>query len=138
MLYIIVSASGVQSEDSKLKKILSQYSGSRIWLFWRSISPKCEIWFLFCIGHACLNRVSVRSKIYISFFVYYMWVCVCVCALSHSVVLCSLKPYGLKPGRLLCPWNSPGKLEWIAMPSSRGSSQLRDRNCISYVSCIGR
>ena len=29
-------------------------------------------------------------------------------------------------------------LEWFAMPSSRGSSQLRDRTHTSYVSCIGR
>ena len=29
-------------------------------------------------------------------------------------------------------------LEWVAMPSSRGSSQLRDQTPISYVSCIGR
>ena len=29
-------------------------------------------------------------------------------------------------------------LEWVTMPSSRGSSWLRDRTCISYVSCIGK
>ena len=29
-------------------------------------------------------------------------------------------------------------LEWVAMPSSRGSSWPRDRTCISYISCIGR
>ena len=29
-------------------------------------------------------------------------------------------------------------LEWVAMPSSRGSSQPRDRTHIFYVSCIGR
>ena len=29
-------------------------------------------------------------------------------------------------------------LEWVAMPSSRGSSQLRDQTHISYISCIGR
>ena len=29
-------------------------------------------------------------------------------------------------------------LEWVAMPSSRGSSLPRDPACISYVSCIGR
>ena len=29
-------------------------------------------------------------------------------------------------------------LEWVAMPSSQGSSQLRDQTSISYVSCIGR
>ena len=30
------------------------------------------------------------------------------------------------------------RLEWVAMPSSRGFSQPRDRTCISYVSYIGR
>ena len=29
-------------------------------------------------------------------------------------------------------------LEWVAMPSSRGSSWPRDRTCVPYVSCIGR
>ena len=28
-------------------------------------------------------------------------------------------------------------LEWVAMPSSRGSSRLRDQTYLSYVSCIG-
>ena len=28
-------------------------------------------------------------------------------------------------------------LEWVAMPFPRGSSQPRDRTCISHVSCIG-
>ena len=27
---------------------------------------------------------------------------------------------------------------WVVMPSSRGSSQPRDRTCVSYVSNIGR
>ena len=29
-------------------------------------------------------------------------------------------------------------LQWVAMPSPRGSSQPRDWTCISYVSCTGR
>ena len=29
-------------------------------------------------------------------------------------------------------------LEWVAMPSSRDSSQLRDPTHVSYVSCMGR
>ena len=29
-------------------------------------------------------------------------------------------------------------MEWVAMPSSRGSSQPRDQTHVSYVSCIGR
>ena len=59
---------------------------------------------------------------------------VCVCTLSHSVVSDSWWPHGLKPARLLCSWNSPGKhKEWVAISFSRGSSQLRNR---SLVSCI--
>ena len=33
---------------------------------------------------------------------------VCVCSVA-SVVSDSLRPYGLWPARLLCPWDSPGK-----------------------------
>ena len=29
-------------------------------------------------------------------------------------------------------------LEWVAVPSSRDSSQPWDQTCISFVSCIGR
>ena len=29
-------------------------------------------------------------------------------------------------------------LEWVAMPTFKGSSRPRDWNCISYISCIGR
>ena len=33
-------------------------------------------------------------------------------------------------------FSRPRILEWVAMPSSRVSSQPRDRTCVSYVSCI--
>ena len=37
------------------------------------------------------------------------------------------------------PWDSSGKnMEWVAMPSSRGSSRLRDWACVSCFSCTGR
>ena len=56
----------------------------------------------------------------------------CAC----SGVSDSLWPHGLKPARLLCPWDSPGRiLEWAAILLSRGSSQPGDR---TQVSCIGR
>ena len=32
-----------------------------------------------------------------------------MCALSHSAVSSSLRPPGLQPATLLCPWNYPGK-----------------------------
>ena len=34
--------------------------------------------------------------------------CVCVCWVT-SVMSNSLRPYGLQPAKLLCPWDSPGK-----------------------------
>ena len=53
------------------------------------------------------------------------------CVLSHSVVSDSFQPHGLWPARLLCPWGGQAPLsmgilqtrilEWVAMPSSRGS-----------------
>ena len=36
-------------------------------------------------------------------------VCVCVCVFSCSVTSYSLRPRGLQPTGLLCPWNFPGK-----------------------------
>ena len=42
---------------------------------------------------------------------------------SCSIVSDSLRPHGLKPARLLCPWDSPGKkTRVVAIPFSRGSS----------------
>ena len=57
----------------------------------------------------------------------------------------SLRPQRLWPARLLCPWNSPGKrivlelywnspiLEWVIVPSSRGSSQPRDQTHVCHI-----
>ena len=48
---------------------------------------------------------------------------------SLSVVSDSLRPYGLQPARLLCPWIlQVTVLEWVAVPSSRGSSWPRAWN----------
>ena len=57
-----------------------------------------------------------------------------------SVVSDSLRPPGLYPTRLLCPWDSLGKnsgvgCHFLHQKISRGSSWLGDR---THVSCIGR
>ena len=41
----------------------------------------------------------------------------CCAVLSHSVVSDSLRPYGLQPARLLCPWDSPGKNAGVGCPA---------------------
>ena len=63
---------------------------------------------------------------------------VCVHGLSHSVVSNSLLFYGRLPERLLYRILQARILEWVAMPSSRGSSQPRDRTLVSCVFCTGR
>ncbi|CAI9180082.1 unnamed protein product [Rangifer tarandus platyrhynchus] len=65
---------------------------------------------------------------------------VCVHAESLQPCLTQCDLVDCSPPGLLCPWGSPGKniLQWVARPSSRGSSRPRDRTCISRDSCIGR
>ena len=54
--------------------------------------------------------------------------------LSCSVMSDSLRPHGLQPSRLLCPWDSQARIqEWVAISFFRVSSQSRDR---THFSCI--
>ena len=63
----------------------------------------------------------------------------CGCVLSRSVVSTSGNSVDCNlPGSPVHVILQARTLEWVAMPSSRGSAQPKDRSCISYVSCIGR
>ena len=54
----------------------------------------------------------------------------CVCARMSSLVWLFVTLWTI--GRLLCPWDSPGKNTGVGcMPSSRGSSRLRDWTHVS-------
>ena len=59
-----------------------------------------------------------------------MCVCVCVCVqaklLQLYLTLCDLMDYSLTGSSVLGILQA-GILEWVAMPSSRGSSQPRDQ-----------
>ena len=59
------------------------------------------------------------------------WVIICM----HACLVISdpLRPHGLHPARLLCPWNFPGKNTEVGISSSRGSSQPRDRTPVSRI-----
>ena len=57
-----------------------------------------------------------------------------VSSVSHSVVSDSLWPHGLQSARLFCLRDFPGKNpEWVAISSSRGSSQPRDKTQVSGI-----
>ena len=58
------------------------------------------------------------------------------CMLYLVVQSCPiLWPHGLQPSRLLWPWRilQARILEWLAMPSSRGSSQPRNQTQVSHT-----
>ena len=40
---------------------------------------------------------------------------ICCAVLSHAVVSESLRPYGLKPARLLCPWGFSRQEYWSGL-----------------------
>ena len=57
--------------------------------------------------------------------------------LQLCLTLCDPMNYS-PPGSPVHGILQAGILEWVFMPFSRGSSQLRDLTCVSSVSCIGR
>ena len=58
---------------------------------------------------------------------------------NRSVVSDSLRPRGLSPNMLLCPWDFPGKSTGIGCLSfSRGSSQPRDWTQVSRIVKTGK
>ena len=79
-----------------------------------------------------------------------MWIhsknhCLCMdvmhsyCCLVTKSCLTLLRPHELKPVRLLCPWDFPGKNTWVGCHFLlRGISPPRDQTHIPCVSCIGR
>ena len=76
---------------------------------------------------------------------YWDWPCyrhsvsLCVCAKSLQLCPTLCDPMDCSPpGSSVHGVLQARILEWVAMPSSRGSSWPRDRTCISHVYCIGR
>ena len=67
---------------------------------------------------------------------YYILYC-CAKSLQSCLTLCDPMDCSL-PGFTIHGILQARILEWVAMPSSRGSSPLRDGTQVSYVSYIGR
>ena len=64
-------------------------------------------------------------------------VAICAKLLQWCPILCDPVDYS-PSGSSVRGILQAGILEWVVMPSSRGSSPPRDLNHISYVSCTGR
>ena len=66
----------------------------------------------------------------------------CCAVLNRSVMCNSLRPHGLQYARLLCPWNSPGKITGMGchffhqwMFSTQGSNS-RSPHCERILYCL--
>ena len=103
---------------------LDLQGGLTPWVFPKELTPrlvsalslKCHLFSSLSVGlltchHVCVLSSFSRVQLFAS-----LWTVACQAPLSMG----------------------SSRLEWVAMPSSRVSSWLRDWNCISYVSCIGR
>ena len=66
-----------------------------------------------------------------------LWNCACMLSCFSHVWLCGPMECS-RPGSSVHGILQARILEWVAMPSSRGSSQSRDQTHISNTSCIGR
>ena len=58
------------------------------------------------------HAYSYMVMLVVCIFIYipmYMYTHRDICCSSHSVVSSSLRPHGLWPPQLLCPWDFPGK-----------------------------
>ena len=63
--------------------------------------------------------------------------CTCTKSLQSCPTLCDHRDYSLQ-GSSVRGILQARILQWVALPSSRGSSQPRDQTCVSSIFCIGR
>ena len=76
-------------------------------------------------GELCLETTVLCARLY------------CAKSLQSRPTLCYPRDRS-PPGSSVHDILQANILEWVVMPSSRGSSQPRDKTCLSHVSCIGR
>ena len=83
--------------------------------------------------------ISLEGKLYkmtaVRNFLNELTVCVCVCLVAQSCLTSCIPMDCSPPGSSVHGGLQARTLEWVAMPSSRGSSLPRDR---TWVSCISR
>ena len=98
--------------------------------------PLLQLFFLLW-EELFLNHTLLGKPFFISLLFSKEHVCMHTQSLQLCLTLCDLmdsSPPGSSVHGILQAWI----LEWITVPSSRGSSQPRDQTCVFYVSCVGR
>ena len=93
---------------------------------------------LFHTGHFLYFATRIKAVLIKCLSLY--WIidsCRCAKSLQSCLTLCNPMDYSLT-GSSVHGILQAGIQEWVAMPSSRGSSQPRDRTRVFYVSYTGR
>ena len=142
---ILITLPHVKIEGQRLPEVGVLGNGSGGWS-WQPITARSSFLVSFCpglmeepgaeigtsMGGRVWQEVAVEGR------VYSLGRCACIYAqlLSHvwlwdstDYILPDSSVHGISQARIL---------EWAAIPSSRGSSQHRDRTCVSCISCIDR
>ena len=111
---------------------------------WTCLSLQClksKYWYWGFFSFLVLILTSFCRSYCYGFFVvcfFEEWtVCVCTESLQLCLTLCDPMDYSLL-GSSVHGITQARILEWVVLPSSRGSSQSRDWTHVSYVSCTGR
>ena len=107
--------------------------------------PKCNVYpfsnnsiFSSCIYCSVSFNLIIVSQ-FNTYWSITLILCVCVCAKSlHSCLTLCDPMHHSPPNSSVHGILQARILEWVALPSSRGSSQPRDRTHVSYISCVGR
>ena len=131
-------------QGSSLHGIIPAIIHMHIPTFWDSIPIKVirEYWVEFPVlsSRSLLAIYFIYSSMYMSIPISSLHLCIWICMLYAEfspVRLCDPVDC-VPPGSSVHGILQARVLKWVAMPSSRGSSQPRDRICVSYVSCICR
>ena len=94
----------------------------------------------------CVSALLLKRSVlgFVTFYDTPVCVCVCVCVCARARSVAPSRPTLCNPTDCSPPGTSvhgilqAGILEWVAKPSSGGSSRPRGQACISSVSCTGR
>ena len=98
--------------------------------------PLLQLFFLLW-EELFLNHTLLGKPFFISLLFSKEHVCMHTQSLQLCLTLCDLMDCNL-PGSSVYG-DSPARImEWVSISTSRGSSRLKDRTHISYVSCTGR
>ena len=140
-------------KEERKNSVVPSLSGTRDWFHGRQIFPQTREWFwdasralhslctLFLLllhwiglGWSGFRSQRLRPPRIVNYGVRSLAICACAQSLQLCLTLCDPMDCS-PPGSPVHGISQAGKLDWVAVPSSRGSSPSRDQ---TQASCTGR